>query len=634
MCGICGYFGNGGEDRSRTIAAMKRSLAHRGPDDGGTWLGARRPIALGHTRLSILDLSPEGHQPMRTADHRWHLVFNGEIYNHRSLRSELEARGCSFRGHSDTEVLLAAIGTWGIRATLPKLVGMFALAVWDEREGTLTLAVDRLGEKPLYFGWFGGVFGFASELKALRSHPAWVGEPDPGAVADFLRHGYIRAPGSIYRGISKLLPGHFLELALTEGGERELRPQPYWSARAMSRQREWDVATDAEVLDELERRLVAAVELQRVADVPLGAFLSGGIDSSLIVALLQSRAAKPIRTFAIGFEEADYDESPHARAVAAHLGTEHLEAVMTHRDVQAVVPRLAGIYDEPFGDPSAVPVCFLASFARRHVTVSLSGDAGDELFLGYTTYRHVETVWRTLSRAPLALRRGVAGACARVLPRGVPHSRLRHRIAQAHRLLPAASPQEIHRLLTSSEIEAYLSPALREMALSGQSSVPASDGGDWRHDLSLADVASYLPGDILVKVDRAAMATGLETRVPLLDHRVVEFALGLPTRFKIRDGRGKWALRHLLDRYVPRALVERPKMGFGAPVGAWLRGPLREWADELLRPESLARAGLLNAAAVQALWRHHLAGRTDRSPVLWNILMLQSWLQSVETTPR
>lgn len=624
MCGICGYFDGDNYVSDEVIAALAATLAPRGPDDLGTWVTPRRELALGHTRLSILDLSPEGHQPMHSGCGRWHLVFNGEIYNHVALRQELLACGCAFRGQSDTEVLLAAIAEWGIRATLPKLVGMFALAAWNDTTETLTLAVDRLGEKPLYYGWFRGVFAFASELKALRAHPAWEGKINRAAVVDYLAHGYIGAPRSIYQGIAKLSPGCLLELPLARGATAEPRSEPYWRPMDSIRLGEWKNVPAEVALEELERRLSAAIDVQRVADVPLGAFLSGGVDSSLVVALMQARSGRPIRTFAIGFDEPGYDESPYARAVARHLGTEHAEAVMTRRDVQDVVSRLAGIYDEPFADPSAVPVCFLTAFARRHVTVSLSGDAGDELFLGYTTYRHVERAWRLLAPVPQFIRRGVAGALG-VLTPGLHQTRLK----QLQRLLPAVSPQHLHRLLTSGEAATYLAPGFAELAGDpGDAGVPEGDGHDWWCDLSLHDLATYLPGDILVKVDRAAMAVGLETRVPLLDHRVVELALALPTSLKMRDGRGKWILRKLLDRYVPRHLVDRPKMGFGAPVGIWLRGPLRDWAEGLLCQQSLADSGLLEPTQVGRLWRAHLAGKNEHYAELWRILMLQNWLQS------
>lgn len=631
MCGICGFYGDGGSDPLSTVIKMREALSHRGPDDAGTWVSERHPLALGHRRLSILDLSPEGHQPMRAACGSKILVFNGEIYNQGDLRRALVEQGKVFRGHSDTEVLLAAVTHWGVRATLRKLVGMFALAFWDDVTATLTLAVDRLGEKPLYYGWLDGVLVFASELKSLRAHPCWQGAIDQEAVASYLSHGYIAAPRSIYRGIAKLLPGTLLELPVARSEAADVAPEHYWRPGCDGERSGWEEASTGEVVDELERRLMAAVSLQMVADVPLGAFLSGGIDSSLVVALMQARSNRPIRTFAIGFDEPGYDESPHARAVAVHLGTEHFEAVMTHRDVQAVVPRLPDIYDEPFADPSAVPVCFLTAFARRHVTVSLSGDAGDELFLGYENYRHVRKLWRLFRPAPLSLRRGTA-AIMKQLPVWMSPRQQHRRLALFARILPATSPQHMHRLLTSGDPAALLSPNLRAAALRpAAAESTGSDRGDWLSDLGLIDLKSYLPGDILVKVDRAAMAVGLETRVPMLDHRVVEFALALPTRFKMRNGRGKWILRELLDRYVPRRLVDRPKMGFGAPVGLWLRGPLRDWAEDLLCPKELADGELLDPVRVGKIWRDHLGGGTKSQSVLWSILMLQGWLRSVRT---
>jgi asparagine synthase (glutamine-hydrolysing) len=638
MCGVTGVLGNAADVAEPILRRMAGAVTHRGPEDQGAWWDQDAGIGLGHARLSIVDLSIAGHQPMHSPCGRYSLAFNGEIYNHVALRAEYERDGgrTVWRGHADTETLLAGFERWGVEPTLRKCVGMFALALWDRDERTLILARDRLGEKPLFYGWQGNAFLFGSELKAMRAHPAFRAEIDPESVATFLRFAYVPSPRSIYRGISKLLPGTILRI---RAGDRSARPVPYWSLL--------DVATrglaepfsgsEEEARQEVESRLSQSIALQRVADVPLGAFLSGGIDSSLIVALMQAQAERPVRTFTIGFREAQYDEAAHARAVAQHLGTDHTELYVTPEEARAVIPRLPSLYDEPFADVSQIPTFLVSQLARRHVTVSLSGDAGDELFGGYNRY-----AWaRRLLKVPAAARRAAAVALralsptqwdhvVRVFGPAVPRRlRMRRPGDQAHKLAGVLGGRgdgtiyermvaiwpDVSEVSTAPADETLLSRRWRDAA--------AADSPE--HRMMIVDMLTYLSDDILCKVDRAAMAVSLETRVPFLDHRLVEFAWRLPLRFKIRNGEQKWILRQVLHRYVPPALVERPKMGFGVPIDAWLRGPLRGWAEDLLSESRLRDAGDLRPASVRAKWQEHLSGRRNWQYQLWNVLMLQAW---------
>ena len=633
MCGIAGVLAPNGlaRDYAQTLGAMGEALAHRGPDAAELWSDAPAGIGFAHRRLSIIDLSPHGAQPMHSACGRYVISYNGELYNFRELRAELEAASPAtpWRGHSDTEVMLAAIGRWGLEAALARFVGMFAFSLWDRAERTLTLARDRLGEKPLYYGLLGGELAFASELKALERHPAWRGEIDRGALALLLRYGYIAAPHSIYEGIRKLPPGTFLRFKPGQGtGE----PAAYWSAldvaEAASRER-LDLS-EGEALEALEQVLGDAVGRQMVADVPLGAFLSGGIDSSTIVALMQARSRAPVKTFAIGFREERFDEARHARAVAKHLGTEHHELYVSPADAMAVVPRLPTIYDEPFADPSQMPTCLVAALARRHVKVSLSGDGGDELFGGYRRYRWGRLVWGSIGWLPGVLRRGLAHGLA-AMPMAlldcVPVPGLvgpGDKARKLARFLGAPGAQAVYRGLVSNWEDDMVAGAAE----------PASaltDAGSWRslgalsERMMLLDAVSYLPDDILVKLDRASMAVGLESRVPFLDHRVVEFAWRLPFSLKLRGGTDKWLLRKLLHRHVPAALVERPKMGFAVPLDAWLRGALRPWAEALLAEPRLRSEGLFDVPRLREKWAEHLSGRRNWQQGLWAALMFQAW---------
>jgi asparagine synthase (glutamine-hydrolysing) len=642
MCGIVGAYGEPGNRHDWLETGCAR-LHHRGPDDHGVWRDPAAGFGFGQTRLAIQDLSAAGRQPMVSPCGRYRLIFNGEIYNHPQLRAQLSPR--HWAGHADTETLLACFVEWGVERTLRAAVGMFALALFDGHARTLVLARDRFGEKPLYYGYAANSFVFASELKGLRPAGGFDHTLDRRALAVYMRHGCVPAPHSIYAALCKLPTGCWLELAPAQLAARA-RPEPraYWSALAAA-----DAAAasplelgDLEATDELERILGEAVRGQLISDVPLGAFLSGGIDSSTIVALMQAHSSQRVRTFSIGFEDAGYDESRHAGAVAAHLGTEHTGLTLRAADALALVPRMPATYDEPFADPSQLPTLLVAQLARRHVTVALSGDAGDEVFGGYNRYFLGARLWRHLQRMPRFLRRGLAGSLRAVSPAVwdrsagrvqalLPaHYRMRtpgdklHKIAGA---LEARDGDELYARLVSQWWDEPLVTGVAPGAMASNSLLVSPRLGLLQR-MMLTDTVTYLPDDILVKVDRAAMAVSLETRVPLLDHRVFEFAWRLPMRMKVRDGQGKWLLRQLLHRYVPAQLVERPKMGFAVPLDPWLRGPLRAWAEELLSEHRLRAEGFLDAAVVGRRWREHLSGRRNWQYQLWNVLMFQAWLEA------
>ena len=627
---------------------MGSSIAHRGPDHSDVWIEGESGVAFVHNRLAIVDLSAAGNQPMHSPGGRYVIIYNGEIYNHLDVRGELASAGATpqWRGHSDTETLLAAIERWGVRGAVERCVGMFAFALWDKAERTLTLARDRLGEKPLYYGRSGGNQGpllFGSELKALAAHPQFRGVIDRDALTLLLRYNYIPAPFSIYQGIAKLPPGCLLTLA---SGASEPDIERYWSATEVAERGAADPLTgnDGEVTDQLEQLLTTAVGRQMIADVPLGAFLSGGVDSSTIVALMQKQSTRPVKTFSIGFHEQGYDEAEHAKAVARHLGTDHTELYVTPAEARDVIPRLPAIYDEPFADSSQIPTHLVSAMARRHVTVALSGDGGDELFGGYNRYRLTSQLWNRLSRVPVPVR----SAAARMLTAVPPHSWTRFGV-QAGRFLPKFARvdrlgDKIHKgapLLASRSVPELYGGMLslwRDPAsvVLGAAEPPSQATGGAPPLATLGpvermmalDTIGYLPDDILVKVDRAAMAVSLETRVPLLDHNVVEFAWRVPFDMKIRGGETKWILRQLLYRHVPRALIERPKMGFGVPVGDWLRGPLRGWAEALLDERRLREEGYFDPAPIRAMWEAHLKGSLNEQYRLWPILMFESWLQA------
>jgi asparagine synthase (glutamine-hydrolysing) len=649
MCGLTGFVSADSQtsDSLRaTVRAMCDAIAHRGPDDAGEWIDAQLGVALGFRRLAILDLSPAGHQPMESASGRYVATLNGEIYNFEEIRRTLCDSGAAahFRGHSDTEVALAAFDAWGVAAAVPQFNGMFAFAVWDRSLRCLHLIRDRVGVKPLYYGISNRTFLYGSELKAMRRHPSFDGAIDRGALHLYLRFMYVPAPHSIYAGISKLMPGTIL----TFDPERcAITTASYWSTReaAVRGMANRFQGTEEDAALEVERLAGDAVKLRMVADVPLGVLLSGGIDSSLVTALMQAHSRSPVRTFSVGFNEAEYDEAPYARAVAAHLGTEHTELSVTPSTVLDVIPRLPSMYDEPFADSSQIPTYLVASLARRHVTVCLSGDGGDELFGGYNRYFIGQRVFRTMSRVPAPVR----SAGGRLLA-GVPASGWNRTLALARPLLPRVMRQphagqriqKLGRVLTATDPDALYFELVSHWSNIVIGSVPSPATVDDRTQqpplddpverMMFFDQISYLPDDILAKVDRASMAASLEAREPLLDYRLIELAWTLPLSMKVRDGRGKQVLRRVLRRYVPDRLIERPKMGFGLPLENWLRGPLRGWAESLLDASTIRRQGLLDLKPIQNAWTEHLAGNDHWRYHLWSVLMLQAWLQQQAET--
>lgn len=632
MCGVAGFWTPAGwpQDACAVLRWMTQSLRHRGPDGEGHWHDAAAGIGLGHRRLAILDLSPQGNQPMISSSGRYVIAFNGEVYNFLDLRAELERAGLAFRGRSDTEVMLGAIECWGLYRAVERFAGMFAFALWDAASRTLYLVRDRLGEKPLYYSWMGSTLLFGSELKALRACPWWRGEIDRDALVLYLRHGYVPAPYSIYRGVHKLSPGTILAFRGSRSPGAPPEECRYWSAqeaveRALSAPFPQSGADPVDALEALLRRVIRR---EMIADVPLGAFLSGGIDSSTIVALMQAESSRRVRTFTMGFRERRSNEAVHAKAVAAALGTDHAELYMGPADLLAVVPRIPVIFDEPFGDASQIPTTLLAVLTRRHVTVSLSGDGGDELFGGYEHYRRGRRLWRLLGRVPLSLRRRLA-AMARAVP-DVGRGRLPvDRVRNAATVLAAQTAEGMYRQLQSRcrEPESLVHHGT-ELATVFTEPARWAATANVLERMMFLDLMSFLPDDILVKVDRATMAVGLESRAPFLDHDVVEFAWRVPLDLKIRNGNGKRLLRRLLYRYLPRPLVDRPKMGFGFSLDSWLSGPLREWANDLLAAAKLKREGFWNAAAITDKWQRHQRGSQGFHEMLWAVLMFQSWLET------
>jgi len=652
MCGIAGLISPSQNqvDLHESIVGMTRAIIHRGPDDEGFWCDPKIGLALGFRRLSILDLSREGSQPMESACRRYIVIFNGEIYNYADIQRELLQGGYpfAFRGTSDTEVLLAAVSHWGLETTLKRVNGMFALVLWDKQNHTLLLARDRMGKKPLYYGWRGNTFLFGSELKALKQHPSFRGEIDLGALALYFRHGYIPSPHTIYKSVYKLPPGSFLTIRPNRPETQET-PSFFWSARDAIEKSLSDPFTgsETEAIDGLESLLKSAVGLRMVSDVPLGAFLSGGIDSSTVVAIMQSQLSRPVQTFSIGFDDLRYDESCYAKEVAKHLGTDHTELILSPQQTMECISRLPHLYDEPFSDSSQIPTFLVSQLAKSKVTVSLSGDGGDELFSGYNRYVWGEKIWNFMDATPMLLRSIASHSFLFLSPQtwDALLSKLRWLLPKPLRVRnPADKIHKLSNILRCQDMGAlYLQlishwdpkKALRiypeelETALSNRQLRP--DINDFTEMMMYFDLIMYLPDDILTKVDRATMGVGLEARAPLLDFRIVEFAWRLPQSLKIRNWESKWCLRRLLDRYVPRHLVERPKMGFALPMDAWLRGPLREWGESLIGESRLIQEGFLNPTAIRQKWAEHQSAKRNWQSELWDVLMFQSWLDSADS---
>ena len=650
MCGFAGYFGKGSWNKNgyaeNLLKAMGEAITSRGPDAAGVWQDGDAAIGLSHRRLSILDLSAAGAQPMMSESGRYVISFNGEVYNHNKLREELDIMHASpkWKGHSDTETLLAGFEKWGIEATINKSEGMFGLAVWDQKDKTLSLIRDRMGEKPVYYGWIGEgekkCFVFGSQLKALRKHPSFKQSLNRDSLKMLMQYNYIPTPYSIYDGIKKLEPGTILTLPL---GKSEPEIQKYWSVAdgfdpepAYKNHRD-----DRSIVDGLENLLLQVIGDQMIADVPLGAFLSGGIDSSAVVALMQVQSERPVKTFTIGFEEKGYNEAVHARAVAKHLGTEHTELYVSPKHAMDVIPLIPEIYDEPFSDSSQIPTILVSKLARQDVTVSLSGDGGDELFCGYNRYVMTENMWSKIRKIPSPLRvamkksiEGVSPASWDMMASFVPF--LNKKVNIGDKLHKGASVfcgksySALYEKLIShwDKPESIVLQEKKEISYAMPDSLHKTFPIQGIESMMLLDMMTYLPDDILTKVDRAAMSVSLETRVPFLNHKVVEYASGMPFETKLRGGVGKWALREVLYRHVPRDMMERPKMGFGVPIGAWLRGPLREWAEELIDPSRLSQEGYFNTGIVQKKWEEHLSGKRNWAYHLWDVLMFQAWLEN------
>lgn len=644
MCGLAGILRSDAcrmEELECAVQRMIAPLTHRGPDDSGVWTDALAGVALGFRRLAIIDLTPHGHQPMHSLSGRYTAVFNGEVFNHGRLRAELERDGFAFRGRSDTEVILAAFERWDIAAATRRFIGMFAIAVWDAETRSLSLVRDRLGVKPLFVSARPGMVAFGSELKALVAVPSFDRALNPDALTDYLRYLYVPAPQTIYRSAFKLLPGHILTIS---DPWQPLPPsESYWSAEEVARHGIANrfTGSDADATDELQELLSDAVRLRMEADVPLGALLSGGIDSSTVVALMQSAASRPVKTFSVAFDVADYNEAHHAARVARHLGTDHTELLVTGEDALGVVPRLADIFDEPHADVSQIPAFLVCALARHKVTVALSGDGGDEVFGGYNRYTYGERLLNRLARVPHRARHLVAAGIGYVPPRSwaavtrvlspvVPslrrHPLAAERLQKVRRLLGLSSPSQMYRSLVS----AWQDP--EQLVIRGRVQEGTLERTFSRMDvprlidrMMLADQLTYLPDDQLAKVDRVSMAVSLEVRVPFLDHRLVEFAWTLPPAMKVRDGQGKWLLRQVLHRLVPKDIIERPKQGLSVPLAAWLRGPLRSWAEDLLSADRLDRDGVLHAPPIRQAWTSLLSGQGNWAQPLWGVLLFQQW---------
>jgi asparagine synthase (glutamine-hydrolysing) len=639
MCGIAGFLDHSQYslryDFKGVATGMAETMLARGPDDGGVWIDQANKIGLAHRRLAVIDLTSAGHQPMVSCDRRYVLTYNGEIYNSQELRNELESRNQSFRGTSDSEVLLEACATWGVEQTAKRCIGMFAFSLWDRQEHTLKLVRDRLGIKPLYWAQFGQLFLFGSELKALRAHPGFIAQIDHNAVATFMRFSYIISPQSIYKNVFKLEPACILTFRIGQPPQIER----YWDIREIARQGVMASRnlSDTEGIEGLEEILEDAVRCRMIADVPLGAFLSGGVDSSAVVALMQKHGTSPLKTFTIGYSERDFDESEYARKIAEHLGTHHRELIVEPRHIHEILPRLPEWYDEPFSDTAQIPTFLLSQLTRQEVTVALSGDGGDELFAGYNRYFKVEKKWRRVAEMPEAVR----PALSKIL--GIfPHlfdellalgPRKISNISKKLRRLGESFTWENGDALNRHLLSRWGNPmtivpgAVLEPKGAFWDDTLAKDLPDLVTRLQFTDIVTNIPDQVLTRFDRASMAVSLEVRVPILDHRVVEFVWSLPRHMKIRHGERKWILRQILYKYVPKKLIERPKMGFGIPLDGWIRGPLRDWSEELLSERALKEAGLLNPVPIRKKWAQHLSGTYDFKKQLWSVLMLQAWYQ-------
>lgn len=651
MCGIVGFRQNPSSniDIRGCITQMNDALYHRGPDAGDSWLDDTMGLALGHRRLAILELSPAGAQPMHSTCGRYAVVFNGEIYNHLQLRKQLNQEGflLEWKGHSDTETMLACFVAWGIERTLQSMIGMFAIALWDKQTKLLTLAKDRMGEKPLYWGWQGESLFFSSELKALKAHPTFKADIDRDSITLLLRHNCIPAPYSIYKDIEKLPPGCWLQLPLAKMHvARTVRPKTYWSFNNVVETGLENPFTGSseQATDVLESALMESIAGQMQSDVPLGAFLSGGIDSSTVVALMQAQSERPIKTFTIGFDEKGYDEAIHAKEVATHIGTEHTELYITPKDALSVIPKLSSIYCEPFSDSSQIPTFLVSQLASQHVKVALSGDGGDELFGGYNRYLMAQQVWNKNRKLPRPMRRLASTTLTAFAPKSwdamfttlnpILPKRLQLSAPgdKAHKLagvLNIDSEQEFYQSLTShwhKPEQLVIGATEPKTLISDIDCWPKTDS--FQHAMMAMDAQTYMADDILVKVDRAAMANSLETRVPMLDHRIVELAWKMPLDYKIRHGEGKWLLKQVLFRHMPRQLIERPKMGFSIPLHDWLRGSLRDWAEALLDEKLLIQQGYFHPTPIRMMWKEHLSGKYNHQNQLWNILMFQAWLET------
>ncbi|MBF0344360.1 MAG: asparagine synthase (glutamine-hydrolyzing) [Nitrospirae bacterium] len=639
MCGISGFIDFSHQikavDYAGIIMRMSDAVIHRGPDDSGVWIDIEAGIAIGHRRLSIIDLSDAGRQPMKSQSGRHIITFNGEIYNYQEIRREL-GHHTKWQGHSDTEVVLSAIERWGIEEAVKKFTGMFAFALWDRDTKTLHIVRDRFGEKPLYYGWAGNCFLFASELKSLRLHPAWINEIDRDAVSLYLRYNYIPAPYSIYKNIRKLLPATILRIQVSNlRPGRFNAPIAYWSVidTACDGVSNPFTGSEYEATQHLETILTKSIRQQMIADVPLGAFLSGGVDSSTIVALMQKQSSRPVKTFTIGFHEMPYNEAHYAKSVAQHLGTDHTELYLGHTDVFNVIAKLPYLYDEPFSDSSQIPSYLISLLAKRYVSVSLSGDGGDELFGGYNRYFMVRRIWNKICRLPFWLRSTLARLLTIPSPTMFKHARVYDNLYKLSEVMASKDPDDVYlRLVSHWKQPETVAIGAKEPSTILNDHKQCRRISDFTQRMMFCDQMMYLPDDILVKIDRAAMGVSLETRVPFLDHRLAEFTWKLPLSMKIRNGQSKWLLRQMLYKYVPKKLIERPKMGFGVPVDSWLRGHLREWTENLLDEKRLREEGFFSPAPIRRKWTEHLSCKKNWQYLIWNVLMFQLWLDTQRKT--